>query len=426
MKTKTAEMSVSQLFRRKDDIDLDPSFQRERVWGTSRQQKFIDTIIKGWGVPKIYLHLRKKTSTNEYYVCVDGKQRLTSVFSFLTNGYGLDKNTNPATLAGKEYGDLSRKTQDLINDYKFTIEIISDATDDELSELFRRLQLGVTLNSAEKLFSISNEMTAFVKSISNLKFFKESVRVSDKRYAHFAVSAQICCTELSGTMVNLKYSNLETFVKSYPMFNDKGHEAKRIKDILKLMHKIFKSNSDMLSNRANIISSFLIISDLVKREDMSKNITKLEKFFNTFYLDVKKVTASESKKLGSGDVELLKYQNAVIQSADSLTSIKIRHDILMRRLINHSQYFKKVLGAWTDEDKFKELYFKLEDVYASTSTGFDKWLKSNISKIKTIKCGRGVESLPVHVRHSLHHPKQHPKHTTKQLSYSITILETLS
>lgn len=424
MKTNTIEMSVSQLFRRKDDIDLDPFFQRERVWGTSKQQKFIDTIIKGWGVPKIYLHLRKKTSTNEYYACVDGKQRLISVFSFLTNGYGLAKNTTPVTLASKEYGDLPRKTQDLINEYKFTIEIISAATDDELSELFRRLQLGVTLNSAEKLFSISNEMTTFVKSIAKSNFFKESVKVNNKRYAHFAISAQICCTELSGALVNLKYSNLETFVNSYPIFNKNGYEANRIRNILKLMHGIFGVNSNMLSNRASIVSSFLIISDLLKREDMSKNVTELRKFFNTFYLDLKKVKASESKKLSSSDAELLKYQNAVIQSADSLTSIKTRNDILMRRLINHSQYFKKVLGAWTDEDKFKELYFKLKDTHANNPTDFNNWLIANVSNIKTIQCGRGVETLPIHVRHSLHHPK-HTKHTKKQLSYSIKILETL-
>lgn len=425
MKTKTSNFTIAELQRRIDDIDLNPTFQREKVWPKKKQQKFIDTIIKDWGVPKIYLSVKEKGEKGNEYICVDGKQRLTAIFSFLTDGFNLDKDLNNSKISEKKYSELPRKIQDKIHDYNLTIEEIHDAKDEEITELFRRLQLGVSLNSAEKLMSITNEITDFIKSLTRNKFFKNKINISNRRYAFHAVATQICCSEITGAITNLKYKNLEDFIKSYPKFNKSSPSAKAIRRVIEYMNNIFNNNAEELSNRASVISYYILISELIKRGDISKYEKDLSKFFNEFYTNLKKVNNEENiSKLSSSEAELLKYQNAVIQSADSKTSIEIRNRILRSRLINYSKDFQKLLGAYTDIDKFKDLYNRLELKNGGSSKKFNEWLGKNVEEIKTISCKKGVETLPIHVRHSINHI-DHPKHTKSELLYSIKVLESL-
>jgi hypothetical protein len=58
-----------------DDIDLQPDFQRQEVWSTSKKKRLIDTILRGWSIPPIHLVV---TADNRMEV-LDGQQRLTVV-----------------------------------------------------------------------------------------------------------------------------------------------------------------------------------------------------------------------------------------------------------------------------------------------------------------------------------------------------------
>jgi uncharacterized protein with ParB-like and HNH nuclease domain len=39
----------------KNDINLQPEFQRGEVWSTSKKQKLIDSILRDWHVPPIHV-----------------------------------------------------------------------------------------------------------------------------------------------------------------------------------------------------------------------------------------------------------------------------------------------------------------------------------------------------------------------------------
>jgi hypothetical protein len=38
-----------------DEIDLQPDFQRQEVWGKFKKQRLIDTILRDWAVPPIHI-----------------------------------------------------------------------------------------------------------------------------------------------------------------------------------------------------------------------------------------------------------------------------------------------------------------------------------------------------------------------------------
>lgn len=417
MKTKTQTLSVEKIFRRRSRIDLDPIFQRGKVWKLAKQQYLIDTIIKGWGIPKLYLAVEKDSRGEENLICIDGKQRLNAIFYFLNNGFKLSPKHTP-TFKDKLYKNLPMNIKDKINAFSITVEKVSEASDQELGELFKRLQLGVSLNSAERLKADATNITKFVSNLTRQKFFTHKVSFQNTRDAHFAVAAQLCLLEMAGRIVSAKYNNLEGFFKDYSNFDNNGLDAKRIKQMLAYLSRMFENSTPELSNRANTISVYLLVSELMKRGNIKGKEKTLGTFFSKFVSDLRKAVAQNMKKT---DPEFLRYQNATIQSADSLSSIKIRQEILLERLVNFSSYFKKLLNAPTDEQRFKNLYDKLERKNGGKPSIFDKWLQQSHTNVSKIKCGTRTESLPVHVRNSIHH-KDHPKYTKTQLKKALDFL----
>jgi hypothetical protein len=196
--------ALDKLYRRRDRFDLQPDFQREDVWSESRQQKLMDTIFKKWDIPKIYM----RVIDEENFDCVDGQQRMTAIFKFYDNQLKLPKESGE--YAGLFYNDLPDSLKDVFDDYELDLELIYNATDDELRELFARLQLAVPLNSAEKLNAMSGDMRNFVKELSENSFFNDKTPLKNRRYAFQAISAQICLLEIDG-IKNAKFDDLGDF-----------------------------------------------------------------------------------------------------------------------------------------------------------------------------------------------------------------------
>lgn len=66
---------------------LDPPYQRGDVWGTTRRQNLIKSILMGVPIPSIVINDRSKSGWDFDLTCVviDGKQRVTSILMFLND-----------------------------------------------------------------------------------------------------------------------------------------------------------------------------------------------------------------------------------------------------------------------------------------------------------------------------------------------------
>lgn len=155
MKMETRGRAIDKVYKRRDRIDM-PDFQREEVWPDDKKRLLIDSILKGWHLPKFYFR-KVDDSTFE---CVDGQQRLSAIFSFFADDLTLSEDTKKRVGASK-YTELDDDTSDEFDDFEIEIEEIEDASDEELEELFKRLQLGTPLNTAEKINAIQGDLRDF-------------------------------------------------------------------------------------------------------------------------------------------------------------------------------------------------------------------------------------------------------------------------
>jgi len=134
-------------------VDLRPSYQREYVWTVRTASKLIESLLLNIPVPTMFFHEVKSGKLE----VVDGKQRLTSIWSFVQNEFpggqafklsGLEVYHE---LNGKTFDELNETFQEIILDYPLNVHTISKTSQpDFVFEVFERLNMGATqLNEQE-------------------------------------------------------------------------------------------------------------------------------------------------------------------------------------------------------------------------------------------------------------------------------------
>lgn len=172
--------------RKKDrHLNLSPGFQRESVWTNKDRQKLIDSVIRNYPIPAIFLYKREENGEIIYDV-IDGKQRLESFLMFM----GLIRGNQfeaKIQLPGKEEREwinwkrLQKKAkQHLLMGYKITaIEVNGDTSD--VMELFVRINsTGKALTAAEKRHA----------KYYHSEFLKTAGKLA-KRFEYYLVSSKV-------------------------------------------------------------------------------------------------------------------------------------------------------------------------------------------------------------------------------------------
>jgi uncharacterized protein DUF262 len=129
---------------------LVPKFQRRGVWPAPARSFLIDTLLRGFPVPPIYLRIAqsedKKRTVREV---IDGQQRLSAVLDYMDGKYALSRAVGGPNV-GKTFVDLGESDQKTIRTYSFICETLHGVSDQEVLEIFARLNIySVPLNAQE-------------------------------------------------------------------------------------------------------------------------------------------------------------------------------------------------------------------------------------------------------------------------------------
>ena len=268
-------------------IDLDADYQREKIWSREDQEELIDSIVKNIDIPKIYL-ARMTGSESFDFECIDGKQRTATLLNFIKPD---SKEVNPLTvrIAGEKY-TYKRLQEEIpqlakkIDDFELTLVIYPKIDDDEFLRLiFRRLQLGIRLNSGELLKTYTGTIRDFVyKEMGKDAPFLGHTSLSEKRFSRQFTLAQICINSFSrsetGEFVRARYDDLGEFFKEKYDLDNKDENLVRIRDVLEVMEKKFGETASSISSRAVAVSAYLFVEGLYLQKK-SRLIPDFVKFF---------------------------------------------------------------------------------------------------------------------------------------------------
>jgi len=246
-------------------VNTNPDFQRPAVWGKSQKQMLIDSILRSYDVPKLYW--RQTGKKPDTYDVVDGQQRLRAIWGFFAGEFKLPKDADH--IEGQEikncaYKELPDELRQQFDTYALDVVILEDTDEDEVREMFLRLQNGTSLKAQEKRNAYPGKMRDFVKTISKHAFFANKAEFDNARFTYDLVAAQLICLELAGEPTNVKNADLNKMYENNVDFDSGGAEAKAVTHVLNFLNNIFSEKTPELE-RYNVVSIYCVVSELMKQ-----------------------------------------------------------------------------------------------------------------------------------------------------------------
>jgi Protein of unknown function DUF262 len=139
--TQKIDLPVSALLGMlKDQIKLNPEFQRRDRWTDAAQSRFIESLVMNVPVPPVFL------GEDEYghYVVLDGRQRLTAVKLFLENLLKLEGLKVWTELNQKTWAEMVQRKEDKYLTRRFipAVVILKESSSVVKYDVFDRLNTG--------------------------------------------------------------------------------------------------------------------------------------------------------------------------------------------------------------------------------------------------------------------------------------------
>lgn len=174
-------------------LSFDHPIQRKsEQWSDTQKSLLIHSMLANYPVPNIYVlredsqELDEKNKPVFNYFVMDGKQRLTSVLSYIWGEFPLDENI-PAIIiedveyqiAGKYFCDLDEPVQYEIKRYKFDIIAFEECSNREIEEIFFRLNNSTPLTKSQVAKAkVGVEIAELINGLLTSKFFTVSCNFS--------------------------------------------------------------------------------------------------------------------------------------------------------------------------------------------------------------------------------------------------------
>jgi hypothetical protein len=290
-----------------------------------------------------------KGNENFDFECIDGKQRMTTLLSF----FKPEPEEEPlwVRIAGERY-TYKRLQKELptlakkIEDYELTFVVYQDLDDEEfVRQIFRRLQLGVRLNTGELLKTYTGTIRNFVyKEMGKDAPFLRHTNLSEKRFSRQFTLAQICINSFSrkeaGEFVRARYDDLADFFKDKYDLRENDQHLVRIRKVLDLMDKQFGDTAKSISSRAVAVSCYLFAEELYVKKRIGL-IAEFAEFFVALLSEVKNNLILLTKFQSADNSAVLEgFQKYVSQASVESYAIKRRHEFLERAF----QYYRSPKG----------------------------------------------------------------------------------
>lgn len=325
MKMTAGRRALDKMYKRRDRYEI-PEWQREEVWNQERKRLLIDSILRGWKLPKFYF----VRVDDESFEVVDGQQRLTAIWEFFSNELALGEES-VGEFGGPYYKDLHQNISDDFDDFEIEFDEIEDANEEELKDFFQRLQQGLPLTSSEKLNSVHSKLRDYCRSLCKHSFFKNSISLGDTRFAHFDIVSKATVVEIEGIDCGLRFDDIKTVFEDQKTFSGSSAVAKRLKSALDFLSTGFASKEKALKNRT-VIQSLITLACRIVETKKSKGLEgEVAKFILSFLQEL-----SRQVELGQDatDYDYLRFQRSI--NANVKAGARIRHEILLRRALMSS------------------------------------------------------------------------------------------
>lgn len=171
-------------------------FQRHSgMWSPILKSNLVWSMLADSYIPPIVLLKDKRGEDSKGkdifgYQVLEGQQRLiTTLFPFLNDEWTLHGSVEPVEvdgftydIAGKKYSELEEELQDIIKNYRFTVQTIENYTMEEAEKLYFNINSGVALSAMQKgKAKLGTELIEFLNTLLAGSFFTQGINITEKQ-----------------------------------------------------------------------------------------------------------------------------------------------------------------------------------------------------------------------------------------------------
>lgn len=383
MKSETVQWNVGYIRREiaAKTIRLQPDFQRFYIWDRRKEQAFIDSILRNYPIPPIWVW-RRRVGRKTVYEIIDGQQRLTCISQYMDNKFFYKepdvgaksaeslKHLNTAYFDKKPRGESKAKLlpndlQDRIQSYAIPTVIISDDDRDIVIDVFKRLNKSSTNLTPQELRNAfySGDFKTFVYELTAAlqkdRFWSVQQRVfqpssTDRMGAQQFVS-DLLVAMMEGEPQD-KSEKLDDFYDRYDKrFREKDAIRKRFETALFVIKKAMPGPSRFTRNSSDFYSLFLLVDRWNQQKNLSlrkrENIAAISLSLRDFEESYAEFTERRGKR-GTNLSLFEDYRESIVGRQREKEVRELRESIL-KGLIEPGLTFEErdPVRLFTDEQK---------------------------------------------------------------------------
>ena len=312
-------------------LNLDHPIQRASAqWNLLQQSLLIHSILSDYIIPPIYF-IKEKVGKNNVFHLIEGKQRLTSLFDFISDEYSLHAKTPAVVIEGKEYSLALKKFSELDDELReeilgffFTIYQIEDATEEEIEESFARLNSGTPLSKIQLARpKMGTELADWCNKLVQKDFFQRSLNMTVAQLRReddflMLVTTMMLLDERSYNGFKIKTSaSASECVRFAEHIKNKYSEEKRkkIETLVEYLDEVFGGAEYKFLRKNNIPIVMFIANVAVNNKIPAKDfLNVIVEFFES------DCTEAYNNASGSGNVKMININTRINELLDYLMS----------------------------------------------------------------------------------------------------------
>jgi hypothetical protein len=337
-------------------LNLSPGFQRQSVWKDSDRAKLIDSILRRYPLPAIFLY-RREDKGDLVYDVVDGKQRLESIFRFMrvlrpsfSTRFRL---SNESDVTEVDWPLLKRKgLKHMLTGYELPVIEVDGELSDIIDVFVRINSTGKALTRQEKRHALYCD-SLFLKQASRLANRFEEYFVGHKilspgqvsRMKHVELICELMLSLVQGDVLNKKAA-LDRVMASHDFDGRQLGKAARLTTTT--LNRIGRMFPHLRTSRLSQVTDFYSLAVLIGKFEQ-EGLILTDRHRNRLAwdliaafgaeVDIMRELQRKAKNIPAGHDLYRDYLLTVSQMTDDVNQRRKREQIL--RGILESLFFRK-------------------------------------------------------------------------------------
>ena len=278
----------------KGTITFDNAVQRGYVWDNDRKSLLIHSMLEGFPIPAFFA-----SKDENGYSMLDGKQRSEAISGYINGNYFLTnlpevmaeisiQNTEnkketieeELDINGSYFSDLPEDLQDRIRDYSLTVYYFDGITEEEINEMFFRLNNGKPLTAIELTRVKAKSLEKFQEIAKHQLFTSTLTEKAISKYTHedLVIKSWVM---LNTENPDLGTKNIRSIVEVKDITNEQTNNLTTVYDKVLEVYTALTSTGDKqdkkTANRIITRTHFLSLLPIISKQ-IDSNSWNTEQF----------------------------------------------------------------------------------------------------------------------------------------------------